>query len=111
MQEKLSPKGAPQIQNIRALLLDTRGPEIRSGKLKNDLSGHETITLQKGNTITLQTSKKYEEEGSTETDLFINYAGLSKSLNPGMKVLLDDGVVILTVQEVGKDSVVCSIAV
>lgn len=89
--------------------MDTRGPEIRSGKLKNDDSGHETITLQKGNTITLQTSTKFEQEGSTETDLFINYAGLSKSLNPGMKVLLDDGVVIMTVESVGDGTVVCSI--
>lgn len=105
----MTPKGAPETQRIRALLLDTRGPEIRSGKLKGDESGHHTITLQKGNKITLQTSKKYEEEGSTENDLFINYAGLSKSLNPGMKVLLDDGAVIMTVTEVGDGTVVCQI--
>lgn len=105
----MSPSGAPETQNTRALLLDTRGPEIRSGKLKNDDSGHETITLEKGNTITLQTSKQFEEEGSTETDLFINYPGLSKSLSPGMKVLLDDGVVIMTVESVGDGTVVCSI--
>ncbi|CAB9500877.1 Pyruvate kinase [Seminavis robusta] len=108
-EKKLSPAGAPETQQIRSLLLDTRGPEIRSGKLKNDHSGHETITLQKGNKITLQTSKQYEEEGSDENNLFINYAGLSKSLNPGMNVLLDDGVVIMTVDSVGDGSVVCSI--
>ena len=105
----MSPANAPEKQAIRALLLDTRGPEIRSGKLKNDHSGHETITLQKGNKITLQTSAKYEQEGSTESDLFINYSGLAKSLNHGMKVLLDDGAVIMTVDSVGTDSVVCII--
>jgi pyruvate kinase len=109
IQERVSPAGAPEKQSIRAMLLDTRGPEIRSGKLKNDNSGHETITLQKGNKITLQTSTKFEKEGSTETDLFINYAGLAKSLSPGMKVLLDDGIVIMTVESVGTDSVVCII--
>lgn len=108
-EQKLSPSKAPQTQHTRALLLDTRGPEIRSGKLKGDVSGHETITLQKGNKITLQTSTKYEEEGSTETDLFINYSGLSKCLSPGMKVLLDDGVVIMTVDSVGEGTVVCTI--
>jgi pyruvate kinase len=93
-------------------LLDTRGPEIRSGKLKNDESGHETISLQKGNKITLQTSPKYEQEGSTETDLFINYSKLNQCMAPGMKVLLDDGAVILTVTEVEggeHGTVVCSV--
>ena len=104
----MSPSKAPETQNIRALLLDTRGPEIRCGKLKDDESGHHTITLQKGNSITLQTSSNYAEAG-TENDLFINYAGLSKCLSPGMKVLLDDGIVIMTVTEVGEGSVVCSI--
>ena len=94
-------------------MLDTRGPEIRTGKLANDHSGHETISLEKGNTITLQTAKKYEDEGSTETDLFINYSKLNECMKPGMKVLLDDGDVILTVTDVeeGKDNgtVTCSI--
>ena len=94
-------------------MLDTRGPEIRTGKLANDHSGHETISLEKGNTITLQTAKKYEDEGSTETDLFINYSKLNECMKPGMKVLLDDGAVILTVTDVeeGKENgtVICSI--
>lgn len=77
--------------------------------MKNDHSGHETINLVKGETITLRTSSKYEEEGSTETDLFINYANLHKSLHPGMKVLLDDGAVILTVSDVAEDNLVCTI--
>jgi pyruvate kinase len=80
--------------DVRATLLDTRGPEIRTGKLKNDDSGHATISLEKGGTITLQTSKIYEAEGSTETDLFINYSKLNECMKPGMKVLLDDGAVM-----------------
>ncbi|CAJ1967063.1 unnamed protein product [Cylindrotheca closterium] len=99
-------------QDVRATLLDTRGPEIRCGKLKGDLSGHETISLVKGETITLQTASKYEDEGSTETDLFINYSKLNECMSPGMKVLLDDGAVILTVTEVATGEngpVTCSI--
>eukprot|EP00586_Coscinodiscus_wailesii_P008245 CAMPEP_0172522490 /NCGR_PEP_ID=MMETSP1066-20121228/293154_1 /TAXON_ID=671091 /ORGANISM="Coscinodiscus wailesii, Strain CCMP2513" /LENGTH=566 /DNA_ID=CAMNT_0013305503 /DNA_START=552 /DNA_END=2249 /DNA_ORIENTATION=- len=101
-------------QNLRAVLLDTRGPEIRSGKLRNDHSGKETINLEQGNTITLRTSTHWEEMGSTEKDLFIDYAKLTKCLKPGMKVLLDDGAVVLTVletNEIGLDgpSVVCRI--
>ena len=102
------------MQDVRATLLDTRGPEIRSGKLQNDHSGHETITLTKGDTITLRTDPKYAEEGSTVTDLFINYDKLHKCLHPGMKVLLDDGAVVLTVTDVESSkeyygAVTCSI--
>jgi pyruvate kinase len=101
-----------KLQDVRATLLDTRGPEIRTGKLKNDESGHEIISLQKGNTIILQTASKYEQEGSTESNLFINYSKLNQCMEPGMKVLLDDGAVILTVTGVeGGDygAVTCTI--
>ena len=87
-------------QDVRATLLDTRGPEIRSGKLRDDESGHHTVPLVKGNTIRLQTSTDYETNGSTEEDLFINYSKLNECMSPGMKVLLDDGAVILTVTDV-----------
>jgi pyruvate kinase len=99
-----------KVQAVRATLLDTRGPEIRSGKLAHDDSGHETISLVKGNTINLQTAEKYAEQ-STDQDLFINYNKLHKCLSPGMKVLLDDGAVILTVTDVNDTAgtVVCSI--
>lgn len=101
-----------KVQDVRATLLDTRGPEIRTGKLAHDHSGHETISLQKGHLLRLQTSPQWEKDGSTDTDLFINYAKLNQCLKPGMKVLLDDGAVILTVTEVqgGEYGVVtCSI--
>lgn len=67
--------------------------------MAHDKSGHETISLQKGNTLRLQTSPEWEQ-GSTDTDLYINYAKLNECMKPGMKVLLDDGAVILTVVEV-----------
>ena len=97
-------------QDVRATLLDTRGPEIRCGKLAHDDSGHETISLVKGESITLQTKSEYSEAGTT-TDLFINYDKLHECLHPGMKVLLDDGAVILTVTDINSSggSVVCSI--
>jgi pyruvate kinase len=87
--------------NLRAVLLDTRGPEIRSGKLQNDDSGHETVSLVAGETITLHTAPL--ENGSTETDLFIDYSHLHFSLKPGMQVLLDDGAISLTVTKVHAD--------
>lgn len=58
--------GNNDTKNVRAVLLDTRGPEIRMGKLKNDFSGHETISMQAGSTVTLHTKKEWAEAGSTE---------------------------------------------
>uniref|UniRef100_A0A7S2WB68 Pyruvate kinase n=1 Tax=Eucampia antarctica TaxID=49252 RepID=A0A7S2WB68_9STRA len=89
--------------NVRATLLDTRGPEIRCGKLRNDHSGHETVTLQAGSSVTLHTDKHWQDAGGNSTDLYIDYINLHKSLDVGMKVLLDDGAIIMTVTSVEKD--------
>ncbi len=53
------------VRNVRAVLLDTRGPEIRMGKLRDDFSGHETIRLESGETITLHTDQEWADAGST----------------------------------------------
>eukprot|EP00590_Aulacoseira_subarctica_P002404 CAMPEP_0172424910 /NCGR_PEP_ID=MMETSP1064-20121228/28795_1 /TAXON_ID=202472 /ORGANISM="Aulacoseira subarctica , Strain CCAP 1002/5" /LENGTH=596 /DNA_ID=CAMNT_0013167355 /DNA_START=27 /DNA_END=1817 /DNA_ORIENTATION=+ len=99
------------VSNLRAVLLDTRGPEIRTGKLHGDTSGKKTITLEKGSIITLHTSPKWREAGSSSTDLFIDFANIAKCLHPGMTVLLDDGAVALTVRtaNVQEGSVTCTI--
>ena len=92
--------------NIRATLLDTRGPEIRSGKLRDDHSGHETIKLFAGEKLSLHTSLHWKESGSTNTDLFIDYPKLHHCVSAGDKILLDDGAVILSVIKVStKDKV------
>lgn len=96
-------------RNVRAILLDTRGPEIRMGKLRNDHSGHETIHLQASATVNLRTTEDWLDSGSIETDLYIDYPKLHKCLVSGSKVLLDDGAVILTVQSVESDKVICKV--
>ncbi len=87
----------------RAILLDTKGPEIRTGVLQGDYSGHETVTLREGETIILHTTEHWAEHGSTNADLYIDYPTLHKALRPGRKVLLDDGTISLTVVEVESD--------
>ena len=97
--------------NVRAVLLDTKGPEIRTGKLANDDTGHQVICLQQGETIVLDTSKERQEAGSTTEYLYIDYNQLHESVQPGNKVLLDDGAVVLTVTQVDNDdkTVTCRI--
>lgn len=90
-------------KNVRAVLLDTRGPELRTGKLAGDTSGHETIQINAGSTVTLCTTDEVRDNGSTASQLYIDYPKLHKCLVPGMKVLLDDGAIIMTVSEVEAD--------
>lgn len=98
-QQALSPATAAVPQTTRAILLDTKGPEIRSGKLAHDESGHATMTLQAGHSITLSTDKAYATQSTTET-LYIDYPALATAVKVGGKVLLDDGAVVLTVTAV-----------
>lgn len=57
--------GHPDTKNVRAVLLDTRGPEIRMGKLRNDFSGHETIVMEAGSNVKLHTTSEWADAGST----------------------------------------------
>jgi len=87
-------------QNLRAVLLDTRGPEIRTGKLAGDEDGKKSIEFEMGNRLTLHTSDAAAEAGSTARDLYIDYPNLAQTVRVGSKVLLDDGAVALTVTDV-----------
>jgi pyruvate kinase len=80
--------------------LDTKGPEIRSGKLAHDESGHETMTLQAGSSILLGTDAALQQAGSTLTNLFVDYPSLATAVTVGGKVLLDDGAIVLTVTSI-----------
>nr|AIT69988.1 pyruvate kinase [Desmarestia viridis] len=88
--------------NVRAVLLDTRGPEIRTGNVK----GGGKIALVQGSTIELTTDPAHREEGTPEK-LFVSYGGLTGAVTAGSAVLLDDGLVSLRVTDVREDSVTC----
>lgn len=91
-------------ENFRAVLLDTRGPEIRTGKLADDTTGKKKIQLVKDNFVRLHTDDAWKEAGS-ETDLYIDYPKLARDVKVGNAVLLDDGAVSLTVIKTGDDEV------
>lgn len=84
-----------------ASLLDTKGPEIRTGKLKDG----KKVTLKEGNLYTLTT----EEIVGDETRGYINYAGLAEDVKPGDRILIDDGLIELHVREVNGTDIVCRI--
>ena len=83
-----------------ALLLDMKGPEIRTGML---YTGKNTkIQLKDGQKFTLVND---DIEGNEER-VSVTYKELYKDVKPGTKILIDDGAIELKVDEVvGKDIV------
>ena len=84
-----------------AALLDTKGPEIRTGLLKDG----QKVTLVAGQTYTLTT----RDIVGDETMGHINYNGLNEDVTTGNKILIDDGLIELEVQEVNGTDIVCTV--
>ncbi|GMK38458.1 pyruvate kinase [Paenibacillus sp. CCS19] len=83
-----------------AILLDTKGPEIRLGKLKE-----EPIELEAGKAITLTT----EEILGDINRIPVTYKNLPNDISEGSTVLIDDGLIGLTVERVEGTEIHCRI--
>ena len=83
-----------------AILLDTKGPEIRTGKF--DVP---EVFLEEGQTFTI-TMKDVMGDKERCT---VSYKGLANDVKPGDTILIDDGLVGLTVKEVNNDDIVCEV--
>ncbi|KAI4348436.1 hypothetical protein L6164_009161 [Bauhinia variegata] len=79
-----------------AVMLDTKGPEIRTGFLKDG----RPINLQRGQEITITTD--YSIKGD-EKMISMSYKMLARDLNPGNLILCSDGSISLTVLECDKE--------
>lgn len=74
-----------------ATMLDTKGPEIRSGFFANDAK---KIFLVKGENLVL--TSDYEYKGDSKK-LACSYPALASSVKPGQPILVADGSLVLTV--------------
>ena len=83
-----------------AILLDTKGPEIRTGKFDAP-----EVLLEEGQTFTI-TMK--DVMGNKEM-CTVSYKGLANDVKAGDTILIDDGLVGLTVKEVNGDDIVCEV--
>ncbi|KAH8288730.1 hypothetical protein KR054_008819 [Drosophila jambulina] len=90
-----------------ALALDTKGPEIRTGKLAGD-SDKAEIELSPGDKVTLSTNKQLESD-STKDKIFVDYQRLPSIVKPGNRVFIDDGLIALVVKESKGEEVVCEV--
>ncbi|MCG2084553.1 pyruvate kinase [Staphylococcus epidermidis] len=87
-------KVAKRLNKTIGLLLDTKGPEIRTHNMKDGL-----IVLEKGKEVIVSMD---EVEGTPEK-FSVTYENLINDVNIGSHILLDDGLVELQVKEINKD--------
>ena len=103
-------ENAQKIENIKqarkeldipvALMLDTKGPEIRTGKLK---TGNNKVEIKEGDTFTFVN----EDILGDNTKTSVSYKDLYKEVTPGARMLVDDGELEFEVLEVKEKDIVC----
>merc|ERR1711963_387024 len=86
-----------------AIALDTKGPEIRTGILEGD-DGRLELALEKGATIKIVTDDSFKEK-CTKDNLWVDYKNISKVLQPGARIFIDDGLISVVAKECGPDFV------
>ena len=77
-----------------AILGDLQGPKLRVGMMK------EEIVVQPGDILSFCTGKEFE---GTRKKVYMNYDNFPQDVNPGERVLLDDGKLIFEVLETNND--------
>ncbi|MFD1422652.1 pyruvate kinase [Laceyella tengchongensis] len=93
-------QAAAELGQTVAILLDTKGPEIRTGELKDP-----SVELIAGEQIILTTE---QIEGDAKR-ISISYAGLAADVHPGSIILIDDGLIGLRVESVEGTEITCTI--
>ncbi|MCR4442299.1 MAG: pyruvate kinase [Peptococcaceae bacterium] len=81
-----------------AVMLDTKGPEIRIGLLEGG-----SVRLEEGKQLVLTT----EDVLGTPERIGVSYAGLPRDVKEGDRILLDDGLISLRVQRVKGAEISC----
>jgi pyruvate kinase len=84
-----------------AVLVDLSGPKIRTGELKDD----QPVKLTPGSLFTITTRTVAGDERQVST----NYGDLPRVVQPGTRMLLDDGALSLIVESTTDTDVICKV--
>lgn len=95
-------KAMENTKTIIGIMLDIRGPKIRTGVWK-DTSVKE-YSLKKGQEYLFSTDPKDYSEGD-DKKVFIDYINIVKVIKPKDRILVDDGLISCLVTEVGSNYV------
>ena len=83
-----------------ALMLDTRGPQIRTGTFING-----SIDLREGEEVVVTAS---DQKGNDKL-IPVTYDNIHKDLHEGSRILIDDGLIELSVQRISGENIICRI--
>ncbi|KAL2024942.1 hypothetical protein VTK56DRAFT_3641 [Thermocarpiscus australiensis] len=84
-----------------AIALDTKGPEIRTGNTKGDVD----IPISAGTVMNFTTDEKYATCCDTE-NMYVDYKNITKVIEPGRIIYVDDGVLAFDVLEIVDDKTI-----
>jgi pyruvate kinase len=89
-----------------AIIQDLQGPRIRVGNLPG-----ETLELSDGQTVRLVVEHASREShvGGPTVDIPVTYPHLALDVKPGARILIDDGLIELSVQRISEQSVECRV--
>lgn len=88
-------KARKQLKKHTAILLDTRGPEIRVGKMDDP------IILAEGRRINISG----DETQCSTTTLAVTYDKIAQEIRPGTRILLEDGKMALEAETIDGNTV------
>lgn len=96
-----SPTKGSTPNNLRAILVDTKGPEIRTGVLPGD-QDVTNIEMDAQVILTVEdvSGEPVPEDGNTDRKISIDYQSICKTVSVGKLILLDDGLIALEVLEI-----------
>ncbi|MEQ8200654.1 MAG: pyruvate kinase [Syntrophomonadaceae bacterium] len=89
-----------QLEIPLAIMLDTKGPEIRTGRLQN-----KKVNLQAGQQFVLTT----RQVPGDENEVGVSYNNLPAEVKPGISILLADGLINLEVESTTATDIVCRV--
>lgn len=94
------------IKNVRMvsdkipLLLDTKGPEIRTNKFEVERF------FKKGEKVLIKGDPK---KSQTKEIMYVSYSGIAKDVRVGQSILVDDGAIEFKVMKKTRDALVCKV--
>lgn len=84
-----------------ATLLDTKGPEVRIGNFENP----EGVVINSGDKYTLTTKECLGDEKKC----YINFDGLAADVSAGTSILINDGLISMTVDSINGSDINCTV--